>query len=77
MTSLDLVISSDTSIAHLAGALGRPVWIAMRHVTDWRWMVQDETTPWYSTARVFKQSVRGDWAGVFARIAHDLARLAG
>ena len=77
MTSLDLVISSDTSIAHLAGALGRPVWIAMRHVTDWRWMVQGETTPWYSTARVFKQSARGDWAGVFARIAGDLARLAG
>ncbi len=76
MTSLDLVISSDTSIAHLAGALGRPVWIAMRHVTDWRWMVQGETTPWYSTARVFKQSARGDWAGVFARIARDLARLA-
>ena len=77
MTSLDLVISSDTSIAHLAGALGRPVWIAMRHVTDWRWMVQGEATPWYSTARVFKQSARGDWAGVFERIARDLARLAG
>jgi tetratricopeptide (TPR) repeat protein len=76
MAGLDLVISSDTSIAHLAGALGRPVWIAMRHVTDWRWMVQGETTPWYSSARVFKQSARGDWAGVFARIAHDLARLA-
>ena len=77
MTSLDLVISSDTSIAHLAGALGRPVWIAMRHVTDWRWMAQGEVTPWYSTARVFKQSARGDWAGVFERIARDLARLAG
>jgi len=77
MMSLDLVITSDTSIAHLAGALGRPVWIAMRHVTDWRWMVQGETTPWYSTARVFKQSARGDWPGVFERIARDLAQMAG
>jgi tetratricopeptide (TPR) repeat protein len=77
MMNLDLVVTSDTSIAHLAGALGRPVWIAMRHVTDWRWMVRGETTPWYSTARVFKQTVRGDWDGVFARIAFELARFAG
>ncbi len=66
-----------TSIAHLAGALGRPVWIAMRHVTDWRWMVSGETTPWYPTARVFKQTTRGDWGGVFDRVASELARLVG
>jgi tetratricopeptide (TPR) repeat protein len=73
--SLDLVITSDTSIAHLAGALGRPVWIALRHVPDWRWMVRGEATPWYSTARVFKQASAGDWDGVFARMATELARL--
>lgn len=77
MMDLDLVITSDTSIAHLAGALGRPVWVAMRHVTDWRWMVQGEATPWYASARVFKQSVRGDWDGVFAKIAFELTRLVG
>jgi hypothetical protein len=77
MMNLDLVVTSDTSIAHLAGALGRPVWVAMRHVTDWRWMVSGETTPWYPTARVFKQTTRGDWDGVFDRVASELARLVG
>ncbi len=77
LMNLDLVITGDTAIAHLAGALGRPVWMAMRHVTDWRWMVRDGRTPWYSTARVFKQEQRGDWNGVFARVATELARLVG
>jgi hypothetical protein len=76
MMNLDLVITSDTSIAHLAGALGRPVWIALRHVPDWRWMVRGETTPWYATARIFKQTRPGDWDGVLARMAVELARLA-
>ena len=76
MMSLDLVITSDTSIAHLAGALGRPVWIAMRHVTDWRWMADGEATPWYPTARLFKQTRRGDWGGVFERMASELAKTA-
>jgi tetratricopeptide (TPR) repeat protein len=75
MMNLDLVVTSDTSIAHLAGALGRPVWIALRHVPDWRWMVRGEATPWYSTARVFKQARAGDWDGVFARMGAELARL--
>jgi tetratricopeptide (TPR) repeat protein len=75
MMSLDLVITSDTSIAHLAGALGRPVWIALRHVPDWRWMLRGEGTPWYPTARVFKQTRAGDWDGVFLRIEAELARL--
>jgi tetratricopeptide (TPR) repeat protein len=75
MMNLDLVITSDTSIAHLAGALGRPVWIALRHVPDWRWMVRSETTPWYASARIFKQARAGDWDGVLARMAVELARL--
>jgi hypothetical protein len=76
MMNLDLVVTSDTAVAHLAGALGRPVWIAMRHVTDWRWMVSGEATPWYATARVFRQSRRGVWDDVFAHIAAELALLA-
>lgn len=71
--NLDLVIASDTSIAHLAGALGRPVWIALRHVTGWQWMTRGEVTPWYSTARVFKQARRGEWDDVFDRMAAELA----
>jgi tetratricopeptide (TPR) repeat protein len=76
MMSLDLVITSDTSIAHLAGALGRPVWIAMRHVTDWRWMADGEATPWYPTARLLKQTRRGDWGSVFERMASELVKIA-
>jgi len=73
--NLDLVITSDTAMAHLAGALGRPTWIALQHVPDWRWMLQREDTPWYPTARLFRQSRNGDWDGLFARIASELARL--
>jgi hypothetical protein len=71
--NLDLVISSDTASAHLAGALGRPVWIALGHVPEWRWMLDRADTPWYPTARLYRQTVRGDWDEVFARIAADLA----
>ena len=56
MATLDLVITTDTCIAHLAGAMGKPVWILLPHLSDWRWMQQTETTPWYPTARLFRQS---------------------
>jgi tetratricopeptide (TPR) repeat protein len=72
MQSLDLVISSDTSIPHLAGALGRPVWVALQHVPDWRFQIAGETSLWYPSMRLFRQTKRGDWAGVFARIAQAL-----
>jgi tetratricopeptide (TPR) repeat protein len=74
MQCLDLVITSDTSIAHLAGALGRPVWVGLQHVPDWRWLLHGEECRWYPTMRLFRQTRRGDWAGVFAQMA---ARLAG
>jgi hypothetical protein len=64
-------------MAHLAGALGRPVWIALKHVPDWRWMQDSADTPWYPTARLFRQNRRDDWDDVFARIASELARVAG
>jgi tetratricopeptide (TPR) repeat protein len=72
MQSLDLVISSDTAIPHLAGALGRPVWVALQHVPDWRFQITGETCAWYPSMRLFRQAKRGDWAGVFARIAQGL-----
>jgi Tfp pilus assembly protein PilF len=73
MQSLDLVVSADTAPAHLAGALARPVWIALKRVPDWRWGLDRDRTPWYPTARLFRQRASGDWAGVFAALA-DAAR---
>jgi tetratricopeptide (TPR) repeat protein len=75
MQTLNLVITSDTSIAHLAGALGRPVWVALQHVPDWRWLLEGDDCAWYPTMRLFRQTKRGDWAGVFTRIAGQLAKL--
>jgi hypothetical protein len=72
MQSLDLVITSDTSVAHLAGALGRPVWVALQHVPDWRWLLEGDDCPWYPTMRLFRQTARGDWRGVFERMAQQL-----
>ncbi|WP_400770468.1 DUF6165 family protein [Methylosinus sporium] len=75
MESLDLVISCDTSIAHLAGALGRPVWLAIKHVPDWRWMLDRTVSPWYPTMRLFRQQTRDDWSSVFSDIASALREL--
>jgi tetratricopeptide (TPR) repeat protein len=72
MQNLDLIITSDTAIAHLAGALGRPVWLALRHVPDWRWKLEGDDTQWYPTMHLFRQNVSGDWTEVFARIAARL-----
>ncbi len=76
MMNLDLVITSDTSIAHLAGALGVPVWVALQFVPDWRWLLEREDSPWYPTMRLFRQSRPGDWNGVFARICTELSKWA-
>jgi hypothetical protein len=62
--NLDLVISVDSVVAHLAGALGKPVWIMLRHSGEWRWLVERSDSPWYPTARLFRQKSPGDWAGV-------------
>ncbi len=73
VATLDLVITTDTCIAHLAGAMAKPVWILLPHLADWRWMQQTETTPWYPTARLFRQSSPGDWRGRMERAKHFLS----
>ncbi len=75
MEACDLIITSDTSIAHLAGALGRPVWIALRHSPEWRWFLERNDTPWYPSARLFRQASPGDWGGVFTSLGEELRRL--
>ena len=71
---LDVVISVDTAITHLAGSLGRPVWVMLnQYSTDWRWLLNRDSSPWYSTARLFRQPVRGDWASVTKKITQYLS----
>jgi len=71
----DLVVTVDTAVAHLTGAIGRPVWVLLPFAPDWRWTLTGETTPWYPTARLFRQTALGDWDGVIARIGAELKRL--
>ncbi|MEO8268608.1 MAG: tetratricopeptide repeat-containing glycosyltransferase family protein [Aureliella sp.] len=75
MHTLDLVITSDTAIAHLAGALGIPTWIALGFVPDWRWLLNRDDSPWYPSVRLFRQSRMGDWSSVFKEIAQALNRV--
>jgi hypothetical protein len=73
--TLDLVIAVDTAVAHLAGSLGKPLWVLLSHVQDWRWMIGREDNPWYPTARLFRQGPDGDWEPVIDRVAAALAAL--
>jgi tetratricopeptide (TPR) repeat protein len=68
MANLDLIVTPCNAIAHLAGALGRPTFVALMHVPEWRWLLDREDSPWYPATRLFRQSRAGDWPGVFARI---------
>jgi hypothetical protein len=72
---LDLVISVDTSTAHLAGALGKPVWILNRFDTCWRWLLDRADSPWYPTARLYRQAEPGDWDTVVEQVRNDVQRL--
>ena len=74
IAQLDLVISVDTSVAHLAGAMGRPVWLLNRINTDWRWLLDREDSPWYPTMRIFRQPSPGDWNEVLRKVADALAQ---
>jgi ADP-heptose:LPS heptosyltransferase len=73
IANLDLVVGVDTAVTHLAGALGKPVWLLLACTPDWRWLIGREDSPWYPTMRLFRQDQRGDWGGVIerARIALD------
>jgi hypothetical protein len=74
--NLDLVISVDTAVAHLAGALGKPVWLLNRFDTCWRWLLGRSDSPWYPSMRLFRQDQPGEWAPVIDRMADALAILA-
>jgi tetratricopeptide (TPR) repeat protein len=75
MENLDLIISVDTSVAHLAGALGKPVWTLLPFISCWRWMSNREDSPWYPTMRLFRQPSPGDWESVIAKVKDELLKL--
>jgi glycosyl transferase family 9 (putative heptosyltransferase) len=77
MANLDLVVSCDTSVPHLAGALARPVFLALAYMSDWRWLLDREDNPWYPTMRLFRQGQAGEWGSIMERIATAVADLAG
>ena len=76
MAALDLIVTCDTSIAHLAGALAAPVWVALKSDAEWRWLAGRADSPWYPTMRLFRQSRRGAWRDVFDAMALEVAALA-
>lgn len=73
MKNVDLVLTSDTSIAHLAGGLGVPLWLLLGKVPDWRWLLDRDDSPWYPTAKLFRQTAVGDWGPVFTQVADAVA----
>jgi len=74
---LDLVVTVDSAVAHIAGALGKPVFVLLSYLSDWRWLEAREDSPWYPSARLFRQRTPGDWQEVVARVAEAVAALAG
>lgn len=75
MESLDLIITTDTAVAHVAGALGRPTWVLLKHAATWRWLKERSDSPWYPTMRLYRQSQPGEWADVVDRVTRDLTAL--
>jgi len=77
VANLDLVVASDSMNAHVAGALGRPTFVALRKIPDWRWLLGRDDCPWYPTARLFRQTSDGEWNDVFTRVAAAASEAAG
>jgi len=77
MANLDLIITIDTSVAHLAAASGRPTWVLLAHVADWRWSIDREDSPWYPGIKLFRQPDHGDWGSVIREVAYRLAQYSG
>jgi len=77
LANLDLVISVDTAVAHVAGAMGKPVWLLDRFDPCWRWLAGRRDSPWYPTLRLYRQTTPGDWAPVLAEVVRDLHSQAG
>jgi hypothetical protein len=71
---LDGIVTVDTGIAHLAGAMGKPTWLLVNRLPDWRWLLDREDSPWYPTMRIWRQPAHGDWTSVVAAVAAELAR---
>ena len=72
LANLDLLISTCTSVPHLAGALGKPTWLMLAYHPDWRWFLNDEASPWYQSVRLFRQPSPGDWAALVERMRAEL-----
>jgi hypothetical protein len=75
LANLDLLITIDTGVAHLAGAMGIPTWILLPFAPDWRWVLDESVSAWYPTARLFRQTPRDDWGPVVERVAKELGEL--
>jgi ADP-heptose:LPS heptosyltransferase len=73
IANLDMIITVDTSIGHLAGAIGKPVWILLSKASDWRWLIDREDSPWYPSVRLFRQPQAGAWTPVIADVAAALS----
>jgi ADP-heptose:LPS heptosyltransferase len=73
IAQLDLVITVDTAVAHLAGAMGKPVWLLLPHVPDFRWLLDRDTSPWYPSARLFRKGRTDTWDDVVASVVAELA----
>ena len=75
MMNCDLIITSDTATAHLAGALGCPTWVALKKIPDWRWMLEQNQSPWYPSMKLYRQKERDNWNNIFKAIKRDLESL--
>ena len=75
ISALDLIITVDTAVAHLAGSLGKPVWLLAAYTSDWRWLLDREDTPWYPSMKIFRQRRPSDWSDVMDRVVKRLSRI--